>query len=218
MTPSSEAKPVVFVVDDDPSMQAALNGWFQTAGIDAHVYGSTRDFLQASRPEAPGCIVLDVRLPDVSGLDFQSDLARAGVRLPIIFITGYGDVPMSVRAMKAGAIEFLTKPFGAKDLLAAIETGIERDRIRRRNEAAVAEFKGRYAALSPRQREVMAHVVDGRMNKQIAASLGLSEITVKIHRGRIMRKMAARSLADLVRMADRLGDSAVDSRSSNTSV
>lgn len=210
MAPSSEAKPVVFVIDDDPSMRAALSGLFQTAGIDALIYGSTQDFLRASRPDAPGCIVLDVRLPDTSGLDFQSDLALAGVRLPIIFITGYGDVPMSVRAMKAGAIEFLTKPFGAKDLLAAIETGIERDRIRRRNEAVAAEFNGRYAALSPRQREIMAHVVDGRMNKQIAASLGLSEITVKIHRGRVMKKMGARSLADLVRMADRLGVAAAD--------
>jgi FixJ family two-component response regulator len=200
----AERSAVVFVIDDDISVRAALDGLIRSAGIVVRLFASTLEFLSAELPDAPGCIVLDVKLPGPSGLDLQGHLAKAGIRLPIIFITGYGDVPMSVRAMKAGALEFLTKPFSDGDLLAAIRAGIERDRARRRNDATVGELRAGYALLSQREREVMAHVVSGRMNKQIAGSLGLSEITVKVHRGRVMQKMGAKSLAELVRMADRL--------------
>lgn len=208
MRAGTEDKPIIFVIDDDPSMRAALDGLFRSVAIDARLFASTREFVEAQRPDAPGCIVLDVRLPGLNGLDFQDDLARSGNRLPVIFITGHGDVPMSVKAMKAGAIEFLTKPFSDEDLLAAIRAGIERDRKRRRNDAGAAKLLKDYASLSPRERQVMAQVVDGRMNKQIGASLGLSEITVKVHRAHLMQKMGAGSLAELVRMALRLGDSA----------
>ena len=197
--------PVVFVVDDDLAMREALQDLLASVGMDVRVFASTQDFMQAQRPDAPGCLVLDVRLPGASGLSFQEELPRAGVDLPVIFITGHGDIPMTVRAMKAGAVEFLSKPFRDQELLDAIDAAIERHRAERREKALVAEFRLRFAALTQREREVMALVSAGRVNKQIAADLGISEATVKVHRGQIMRKMQATSLAQLVRIADTLG-------------
>jgi FixJ family two-component response regulator len=199
---------VVFVVDDDTSMRGALENLIGSVGLEVRAFASPQEFLRADRPDAPGCLVLDVRLPGKSGLAFQEDLVKAGIALPVIFITGHGDIPMSVRAMKAGAVEFLTKPFHDQEMLDAIHAALERDRARRRDAAVLAELKTRYAALTEREREVMKLVAAGRANKQIAAELGLSEVTVKVHRGQVMRKMRARSLADLVRMADRLGPAA----------
>jgi FixJ family two-component response regulator len=201
----SEDKAVVYVIDDDESIREALRSLLSTVGLDVRTYGSTRDFLDAKRPEVPSCLVLDVRLPGVSGLDFQAELNKSDINFPIIFISGHGDIPMTVRAIKAGAIEFLTKPFREQELLDAVQTGIQQDRQRRQNAAGMAGLQELLATLTTREREVMAHVVTGRMNKQIAADLGLSEITVKVHRGNVMHKMGAKSLADLVRMADRLG-------------
>ena len=201
----SEERAVVFVVDDDPSMRRSLDTLLRSVGLDVHVFSSAQEFMQAARPDAPGCLVLDVRLPGMSGLAFQQELVKSGVALPVIFITGHGDVPMTVRAMKAGAAEFLTKPFDDQVLLDAIHAAIERDRARRRDTAGRAEVQGRYRTLTEREREVMKLVVAGRVNKQIAAELGLSLVTVKVHRGQVMRKMLARSVAELVRMADRLG-------------
>jgi FixJ family two-component response regulator len=200
--------PVVYVVDDDPSVREALQSLLRSVGLDVRAFGTPQEFLASKRPDAPGCLVLDVRLPGRSGLDFQRELVETGAGLPIIFITGHGDIPMSVRAMKAGAIEFLTKPFRDQDLLDAIHLAIERDRARRRDDAAIAVLRERFDSLTAREREVMALVVTGRLNKQVAADLALSEITVKVHRGQVMHKMHARSLAELVRMADRLGVSA----------
>jgi FixJ family two-component response regulator len=200
----SEEQPVVFVIDDDPSVRDALAGLLRSVGLEGRAFGSAREFLQSERPDGPGCLVLDVRLPERSGLDFQRELAASGIQLPIVFITGHGDIPMSVRAIKAGAIEFLTKPFHDQELLDAVQLGIERDRARRRDDRVLAELKQRLGSLTPREREIMALVVTGRMNKQIAADLDVSEITVKVHRGHLMRKMRARSLAELVRIADRL--------------
>jgi FixJ family two-component response regulator len=200
-----EEHPVVFVVDDDPSMRDSLQDLLQSVGMEARVFKSTQEFLRAERPDAPGCLVLDVRLPGQSGLDFQRTLAASGIELPIVFISGHGDIPMTVRAMKAGAVEFLAKPFRDQDLLDAIQGGIERDRARRGDAALVAQLRERFASLTEREREIMALVVAGRQNKQIAAELGVSEVTVKAHRGQIVRKMRARSLPELVRMADRLG-------------
>ena len=196
---------VVFVVDDDESMRRSLATLLRSVGLEVRVFASPQDFMEAQRPDAPGCLVLDVRLPGISGLAFQDQLAKLGMRLPIIFITGHGDVPMTVRAMKAGAVEFLTKPFDDQVLLDAIHTAIERDRARRGEAAGLAEVKARYGALTERERQVFKLVIAGKQNKQIAGELDLSVVTVKVHRGQVMRKMAAKSVVDLVRMADQLG-------------
>jgi FixJ family two-component response regulator len=195
----------VFVIDDDPSMRAALEDLVSSVGLQVRLFASPQEFLQSKLPDVPGCLVLDVRLPGMSGLTFQNELGKAGLALPVIFITGHGDIPMSVRAMKAGAIEFLTKPFHEQQLLDAIHTAIERDKERRREALIAVELQERYVTLTERERQIMALVVMGRANKQIAAELNLSEMTVKVHRGQVMRKMKAASLPELVRMADRLG-------------
>jgi FixJ family two-component response regulator len=200
----SDVTAVVFVIDNDPSMRAALEDLLGSVDLAVRLFASPEEFLASKRPDAPGCLVLDVRLPGMSGLTFQQELAMMGVDLPVIFITGHGDIRMSVRAMKAGAVEFLTKPFHDQDLLDAIHTGIERDRRRRRNAVLVAELRERHTTLTGRERQIMALVVVGSANKQIAAELNLSEMTVKVHRGQVMRKMHAASLPELVRMADRL--------------
>ncbi len=201
----TKQRPVVFVIDDDPAIRDSLKGLLRSVGLEVEAFGSAQEFLRSKRPDAPACLVLDVRLPGPSGLDFQRDLVKANIRLPIIFITGHGDIPMSVRAMKAGAVEFLTKPFRDQDLLDAVQLAIERDRARRQDAGIVAGLQERFDALTSREREVMVLVVTGRLNKQIAAELGVSEVTVKVHRGQVMRKMQAKSLAELVRMADTLG-------------
>lgn len=201
----SEDNPVVFVIDDDRSVREALEGLLRSVGLKVQAFASTQDFLQFDRPDAAGCLVLDVRLPGLSGLDFQRELAKSNNPLPIIFITGHGDIPMSVRAIKAGAIEFLTKPFRDQELLDAVQHGIEQDRVQRTQAMAVADLRERFDALTSRERQIMELVVTGRPNKQLAAELDVSEITVKVHRGNVMRKMQAKSLAELVRMADRLG-------------
>ncbi len=195
---------MVFVIDDDASMRAALEDLISSVRLDVRLFASPQEFLHSDPQDVLGCLVLDIRLPGMSGLTFHKELARAGIPLPVIFITGHGDIPMSVRAMKAGAIEFLTKPFHEQDLLDAIYAGIERDRVRRRGASIVVELRERYAALTERERQIMALVVIGRANKQIAAELNLSEMTVKVHRGQVMRKMKAPSLPDLVRMADQV--------------
>lgn len=200
----SEDKATVFVVDDDPSMRRSLESLLESVGLSVRLFSSASEFMRDVPHDAPGCIVLDVRLPGMSGLAFQQELAKAGVALPIIFVTGHGDIPMSVRAMKAGALEFLTKPFDDQVLLDAIHAAIERDRARRREEADLALLQARYEGLSQRERQVMGHVAAGRVNKRIADELGLSVVTVKVHRGQVMRKMQAKSVAELVRMADRL--------------
>ena len=197
--------PVVYVVDDDAAAREAIRSLLHSVGLRAETFASAQEFLASQRPDAPSCLVLDVRLPGVGGLDFQRDLAARGVTIPIIFITGHGDIPMSVEAMKAGAMEFLTKPFRGQVLLDAIHKAIERDGAARHEQSKTAELRRRLAALTPREREVMQLVVSGLLNKQIAAELGSSERTVKIHRGQAMRKMQAESLPDLVRMAERLG-------------
>jgi FixJ family two-component response regulator len=204
----SDEQPTVFVIDDDPSVREALQGLIRTVGLDVRTFASAADFLAAERPDNPSCLVLDVRLPGLSGLDFQNELAKSDAKFPIIFISGHGDIPMSVRAIKAGAIEFLTKPFRDQDLLDAVQQGIERDRTRRREAAASVDLRERLATLTAREREVMTLVATGLLNKQIAAQLDVSEVTVKVHRSNVMRKMGARSLADLVRMTDRLGSQA----------
>ncbi len=198
-------RPIVYVVDDDPSMRNAIEDLLQSVGLGVRVFPSVQEFLKAARPDAPGCIVLDVRLPGQSGLDFQRQISGTAMDLPIVFITGHGDVAMSVRAMKSGAVEFLTKPFRDQELIDAIHAALERDRARRADAGALVELRARFEALTPREREVLLHVVSGRLNKQVAATLELSEATVKMHRGQIMRKMHAGSLPELVRMADRLG-------------
>ncbi len=194
----------VFIIDDDPSIRESLQSLLRSVGQMTQSFESTQDFLLAKRPDIPGCLVLDVRLPGRSGLELQRDLASSNIHLPVIFITGHGDIPMSVTAMKAGAIEFLTKPFRDQDFLDAVYKGIERDRDRRKESAILAELRERFRLLTPRERQVMALVAAGQMNKQIAAELQLSEITIKVHRAQVMHKMQAKSLPDLVRFADKL--------------
>jgi FixJ family two-component response regulator len=195
-------RPVVHVVDDDTSMRGALQSLFDSVGIETQTYGAAGEFLASSVPERPGCIVIDIRLPDMNGLEFQTELARIGIHLPVIMITGYGDISMSVRAMKRGAVDFLSKPFHDQDMLDAVTAAIERDRQRRAVDGDVSQLQERFGKLSPREKQVMLLVTAGKMNKQAAGELGISEITVKVHRGAAMRKMSARTLADLVRMAD----------------
>jgi FixJ family two-component response regulator len=200
-----EQPPTIFVIDDDLSMRRALDNLFKSVGFAVELFASPQEFLQGERPDRSGCIVLDVRFPGRSGLDMQRDMANAAIQLPIIFITGYGDIPMSVRAMKAGAVEFLTKPFRDQDLLDAVATALEEDRGRRAGERRLAELRARSETLTARERQVMSLVVAGRLNKQIAGELGVSEMTVKMHRRQVMRKMQAAGVAQLVRLADQLG-------------
>jgi FixJ family two-component response regulator len=202
-----DSDPIVFVVDDDESVREAVRRLIASVGLRVETFGSTREFLDGKRPEAPSCLVLDVRLPDVSGLELQRDLAAANVHIPIIFITGHADVPMTVRAMKAGAVEFLTKPFRGQELLDAIQDAIAKDRVAWNERAQMADLRARYDSLTPREKEVLMLVASGLLNKQIGAELGTSELTIKTHRGRVMQKMGADSLADLVRMAERINSS-----------
>jgi FixJ family two-component response regulator len=202
---ASAGERIVFVIDDDEAMRATLSSLFRSVGLRVELFGSVREFAQIKMPDVASCLVLDVRLPGVSGLDFQAELAEADIRTPIIFMTGHGDIPMSVKAMKAGAIDFLTKPFRDQDILDAVIRALERDQKRRDSEKAVSEHQILLGSLTSREREVMTFVAEGLMNKQIAAKLGISEITVKVHRGHMMRKMKARSLIDLLEMTDLLG-------------
>jgi FixJ family two-component response regulator len=201
----SESRPIVFVVDDDPAVCLSLKRLVRSVGLEAQTFNSAQEFLRSYRPEGPGCLVLDVRLPGLSGLDLQKELADAKVDLPIIFITGHGDIPMSVRAMKAGAVEFLTKPFRDQDMVDAIQNGIEKHKAARQQSAEVAELKVLYDLLTPRQREVFPLVAAGLLNKQIGAELGASEKTIKVHRGQVMHKLKAETLAQLIRTAEKLG-------------
>ena len=205
MKTPAEPCPVVFVVDDDAYVREGLKSLLRSVNLQVETFGSASEFLQTKLPDAPGCLVLDVRLPGLSGLDFQTELARAGIAIPIIFITGHGDIPMSVKAIRAGAVEFLTKPFREQDMLDAISAALEKDRSRREQDKKNSELRKLFDSLTSREQEVMGLVTAGLMNKQTAAKIGVSEITVKVHRGNAMRRMGARSLADLVRMADALG-------------
>jgi FixJ family two-component response regulator len=204
MSDNSELQPVVFVIDDDLSVREALGELFASVGLGVETFGSAGEFTRRKRTDHPSCLVLDVRLPGLSGLDFQADLAKANAQVPVIFITGHGDIPMSVKAMKAGAVEFLTKPFRDQELLDAVQRGLALDRARRDQQKPVAELQARFKSLTAREQEVIAFVSTGLMNKQIAGRLGVSEITVKVHRGNAMRKLGAKSLAELVRMAQLL--------------
>ena len=200
-----KSEQIVFVVDDDPSMRAALTNLFRSMSLDVKVFSSATELLQSELPQIPSCLVLDIRLPGVSGLEFQDSLARAGIHIPIVFMTGHGDIPMSVRAMKAGAVDFLPKPFRDQDMLDAVIRALGQDRKRRDGDKAVSSLRRLFETLTPREREVLTHVTSGLMNKQVAHMLQVSEITVKIHRGQVMKKMEAHSLAELVKMAETLG-------------
>jgi FixJ family two-component response regulator len=201
----NERAPIVFVVDDDPSVRRSIKRLIGSVGLQVELFGSAQEFLLSKRPDAPSCLVLDIRLPGISGLDFQHELAEANIHIPIIFITAHGDIPMTVRAMKAGAVEFLTKPFREQDLLDAIQPALERDRARRQGDAEIAVLRERFESLTPREREVLPWVVSGLLSKQIADAIGTSEASVKVHRSQLMRKMAADSVPDLVRMAEKMG-------------
>jgi FixJ family two-component response regulator len=205
MMNATTEKSFVFVVDDDDSLRESLGSLFRSVGLEVRTFASTQAFLRTKLPDAPSCLVLDVRLPGMSGLDFQGELAKSDVHVPIVFMTGHGDIPMTVKAMKAGAVEFLTKPFREQDLLDAVRIGIERSNEGHQKDRSLAKVRACFDALTPREQEVFALVTNGLMNKQIAGEMDVSEITVKVHRGNVMRKMNARSLADLVRMADTLG-------------
>jgi RNA polymerase sigma factor (sigma-70 family) len=200
----SDTEPIVFVVDDDPSVRRAMKRLIGCVGLQVELYGSAQEFLASKLPNVPSCLVLDIRLPGTSGLNLQHHLTEANIQIPIIFITAHGDIPMTVRAMKAGAVEFLTKPFRDQDLLDAIQQGLERDRARRQQDSEIAVLRERFESLSPREREVATMVVSGMLNKQIAAQIGTAENTVKVHRSRAMEKMQASSLADLIKMIERL--------------
>jgi FixJ family two-component response regulator len=202
---TSAEQPIVFVIDDDESMRRALTNLFQSVGLRVEVFGSAPELLRSKLPDVASCLVLDVRLPGLSGLDFQTELAKANIHIPIVFMTGHGDIPMSVMAMKAGAVDFLSKPFRQQEMLDAVTVAIERDRKRRKDEKIVSNAQALFETLTPREREVLSLVAGGLMNKQIAAEIGIAEITVKIHRGHIMKKMGTRSLADLVRITEILG-------------
>jgi len=201
----SGSQSTVYVVDDDASVRRGLSNLIRSVGLRVEVFASASEFLAVKRPDAPACLILDVRLPGLSGLDFQTELTKARNQIPIIFITGHGDIPMTVKAMKAGAIEFLTKPFRDQDLLDAVQVALERARVAHQNEQSAAQLRAKFEALTPREQEVMAWVTGGLLNKQVAAEIGVTEITVKVHRGKVTRKMGAKSLADLVKMADMLG-------------
>lgn len=217
MTPATKTfQSLVFVVDDDPSVRDSIERLLGTIDLPVSAFGAPREFLNADRPEVPSCLVLDVRLPGISGIDFQRELGKANIRIPIIFITAHGDVPMSVKAMKAGAVEFLIKPFHDQDLLDAVQTALEKDRLRRLSEAEIGELHRRLRTLTPRESQVLPLLISGRLNKQIAAEIKASEATVKVHRSQLMRKMEARSLPDLVRMAEKLGISAASSKANSS--
>lgn len=205
MSAPAELQPMVFVIDDDADLREALSSLFRSVGLQVKAFATAPEFLQIKLPEGPTCLVLDVRLPGLSGLDFQAELTRAKIDIPIVFMTGHGDIPMTVKAMKAGAVEFLPKPFRDQDMLDAVQQALERDRERRERNSGLAKLKSSFDTLTPREQEVMGLVTAGLMNKQVAGEIGVSEITAKVHRGNIMRKMGAKSLAELVRMADALG-------------
>jgi FixJ family two-component response regulator len=208
----TEPQPIVFIIDDDISVREGISDLLRSVGLGVQTYGSTQEFVSSNRPDARGCIILDVRLPGRSGLDFQETLGELGIRLPVIFISAHGDIPISVRAMKSGAIEFLTKPINEQQLLDAVQAGIELDRVNRQDNALATELRARFDSLTPREREIMSLVVSGKLNKQIGFQVGLSEMTVKVHRSHVMQKMQAKSVVDLVRMADKLGVSAAKAK------
>jgi FixJ family two-component response regulator len=205
INPQPQEQAIVFIIDDDEGLREGLAALFRSVGLEAKLFASAPEFLQAKLPDIPSCLVLDVRLPGLSGLEFQSDLAKVNIRIPIVFMTGHGDISMTVRAMKAGAVEFLTKPFRDQDMLDAVHLAIEQDRKRRKDESATRQLKASFDTLTARERQIMSLIVVGLMNKQIAGEVGLTEVTVKLHRGNVMRKMGAKSVAALVRMADILG-------------
>jgi FixJ family two-component response regulator len=204
----TEPQPIVFIIDDDISVREGISDLLRSVGLGVQTFASTQEFVNSKRPDAPGCIILDVRLPGRSGLELQQSLGQLGIRLPVIFISAHGDIPISVRAMKSGAMEFLTKPIHEQELLDAVQAGIERDRANRQDNALATELRARFESLTSREREIMSLVVSGNLNKQIGFQTGLSEMTVKVHRSHVMQKMQAKSLVDLVRMADKLGVSA----------